>query len=273
MVTAWARRFADLYASIFALPQLAGFHYVLLKISLRGLGVLNYHDDRITGERHFITHLLPRLVDQDSPVFFDVGANRGAYSRQLARLFPSARILAFEPHPENFRTLASLDLANVDPYEMALGEKAGIAELFDHRDRDGSTNASLFREVISEIHRNKPVAHRVKVDTLDSIAENIGVDHIDFLKMDTEGNEFSILRGGQSLLGQGRIGVIQFEFNEMNTISHVLFCDFSRLLGRDYVFYRLLPRGLLQIPEVPLYSELFAYQNILAVPRGKVHLI
>src|SRR5689334_15183112 len=96
MINSWSRRFAYVYASIFAVPQFAEIHYALLKLALRGLGILNYYDDKVTGERYLITHILPRLIsNRISPICFDVGANQGSYSQQLAKTFPAARIYAF----------------------------------------------------------------------------------------------------------------------------------------------------------------------------------
>lgn len=273
MIRSLSRRFAYLYASIFATPQLASIHYLLLKVALRGLGILNYYDDKVTGERFLVTRFLPRLfVDRHSPIFFDIGANQGAYSLQLANVFPTSSIHAFEPHPRNYRILAGLNLPHFYTHEMALGEIVGIAQLFDHQDRDGSTNASLFQEVISEIHHSTPVVHQVGVDTLDNISSSLCIDHIDFMKLDTEGNELAILRGGQSLLEQRRIDVLQFEFNEMNVVSHCFFYDFRKLL-KGYTLFRLLPSGFLPVPETPLLSELFGYQNIVAISQNVVHLM
>jgi FkbM family methyltransferase len=48
--------------------------------------------------------------------------------------------------------------------------------------------------VISQIHRQDVVAHKIHVETLDDIAQREGVQCIDFLKIDAEGNEFSVPR-------------------------------------------------------------------------------
>ena len=91
------------------------------------------------------------------------------------------------------------------------------------------------------------------------------IDIIDFLKVDTEGHELAVLQGASSLIEDGRIGCIHFEFNEMNIVSRVFFLDFRELL-HNYKLYRLLPNGLLPLGDSPLETELFAYQNIVALP-------
>jgi FkbM family methyltransferase len=168
--------------------------------------------------------------------------------------------------------LTKLDLRNIFPYEKALGESIGSLDLFDHQDQDGSTHASLFPGVISEIHHDTSIAHRVEVDTLENVLASLGIAHIDFLKVDTEGAELAVLRGGKPLLEQNRVDVIQFEFNEMNVISRSFFYDFRTLL-RGYNLFRLLPKGLLPIPESPMITELFAFQNIVAISPNVLSLL
>lgn len=108
------------------------------------------------------------------------------------------------------------------------------------------------------------------VITLDEFCSERGIDKIDLLKIDTEGNELSCLLGAKELLERGAIGAIHFEFNEMNAVSHATFKDFWDLLD-GYDFARLLPGGrLLPITKYsPLQCEIYAYQNIVAVRRNK----
>lgn len=266
------RYLSSFYALHFARTKLANFHYLLLKIALKGLGVLNYYNEEVSGEEYFISNMLPWITSQENPVFFDVGANKGNYSCLLASKYPNSKIFAFEPHPKCFLELSLLKIKNFYPIQIALGSTVGNFTLFDRADIDDSTHASLYEGVIKEIHHQRTSTYEVSVNTLDLVAESLGIEYIDLLKIDTEGNELSILQGGKKFIEQDRIGVIQFEFNEMNTISHVFFCDFRKLL-KNYSFYRLLPHGLLPIPNDPLLSEIFAYQNILAISKSKDRLL
>jgi len=266
------RRLAYFFAMIFATPKMANFHYFLFKLSLRGLGVMNYYDLVISGERFFMTNLLPKFIQNTKPVFFDVGANRGEYSLMLANIFPNAKIFAFEPHPKNFEFLVQAKTQNFSPHALALGNTVGQFNLYDYEDSNWSFDASLYQDVISDILHKNSVSYIVQVDTLDSFTQSLEVDFIDFLKIDTEGSELAVLQGAQSLLEKGQIGVIQFEFNEMNIISRSFFYDFRKVL-HNYVLFRLLPNGLLPIPESPLLTELFGFQNILAIHKKKINLL
>lgn len=136
---------------------------------------------------------------------------------------------------------------------------------------DGSSHASLYREVIEEIHHKKygkAIAYDVNVLTLDDFCSEHEISKIDLLKIDTEGNELKSLIGARQLLYENRIKAIQFEFNEMNLCSKSTFKDFWDLLENFY-FYRLLPGGqLLPITKyIPYFCEIYAYQNIIAIRK------
>jgi FkbM family methyltransferase len=272
MMKKLSHRLAYFYAMIFATPKMANFHYFLLKMSLRGIGVMNYYDLVVSGETFVISNVLPRLFQNDSPLFFDVGANRGEYSLMLASKFPRAQIFAFEPHPRNFEVLVHAKIQNFSPHALALSNKTGQFTLYDHDDTDWSFEASLYHDVISEVMHKNSISYPVQVDTLDSFAQSHDIDFIDYLKIDTEGSELAVLQGALDMLEKDKIGVIQLEFNEMNIISRSFFYDFRKIL-HNYTLFRLLPKGLLPIPENPLLTELFGFQNVLAVHKNKLHLL
>jgi FkbM family methyltransferase len=266
------RRVVGWYRRLFAGARFADFNRLLFECSLSGLGILNYEDDKVSGELNLIERILPRLITSDEPVLLDVGANVGDYTRLLRRRFPRAVIHCFEPHPRNFQRLLETNLPNVRYHNLAVGGEGGVLTLYDRADYDGSGHASLYAEVISEIHKQDLRSVEVAVLTLDEIAIREGFTFIDFLKIDTEGHELSVLSGAAALLARDAIGCVQFEFNEMNVISRSFFRDFRKSM-KNHVFYRLLPQGLLKLDDVSIRTELFAYQNILAVPAKKAPLM
>jgi len=67
----------------------------------------------------------------------------------------------------------------------------------------------------------------------------------------------------------GKIKAIHFEFNEMNLASRTCFRDFWSLLS-NYDFFRLLSSGMIKIDKYsPVQTEIFAYQNIVAILKVK----
>jgi FkbM family methyltransferase len=232
---------------------------------LHAVGVLNYENPTVSGERRFLTRFLEQYPNA---LVLDVGANAGQYSELVRELGPSTAVHAFEPHPVSFEELARVAARIcVTAHPIALGEARGEIEIFDYTDEAGSQHASVYREVIEDVHRRPSAAWKVRCETLDTVAGELGLIKIGLLKIDTEGHELAVLRGARRLLETGAIDVIQFEFNEMNVISRVFMRDFFGLLP-NYRIFRLLGDGVIEFQTYdPNFMEVFAYQNMACIRR------
>ena len=89
-----------------------------------------------------------------------------------------------------------------------------------------------------------------------------GIEQINFLKVDVEGNEYKVFSGAQGMINQGRIKHIQLEFGGCNIDSRTFFRDFWDLLSNKYDFYRIMRDGLIKIEKYTEAHECFLYQNI-----------
>ena len=232
---------------------------------MRGLGILNYKNDVVSGEHHFLKEYLSSC---EKPILVDVGANEGSYSSAVLKVKKDARVFAFEPHPETYTRLTSVlsGAENVTCINAACGSAPGKLALFDYEGSTGTQHASLHEGVIERVHNGRSAQRAVDVVTLDIFATNHNISVIDLLKIDTEGHELEVLKGAKHLLRRGGIKAIQFEFGEVNVVSRVFFRDFCDLLP-NYKFHRMLRSGLIALdPNMPLWCELFGFQNIVALP-------
>ena len=257
----------DVVARLLGRPSCARVSNALFRCSMAGLGVLNYRPG-LSGEHQF----LKEVLTGGGGVLFDVGANSGDYARAAYRINPALEIYAFEPHPF---TYAALQAALGQEFHLHLINKgvsaaSGTVYLHDYASNDGSQHATLYREVIADLHGVTDVkSHLVDVTTVDDFMRQHDIPHVRLLKVDVEGHEYDVLEGARVAIESRRIGAIHFEFNEMNIFSRRFFKDFWDLLA-GYDFYRLLPRGRLPIKTYqPLKCELFAYQNIVAILRPR----
>ena len=231
------------------------------------MGILNSENDKLSGEDFFLKKVSAVLNDS---VIVDVGANIGDYSNKARNFASTAIIYAFEPHPQTFEKLYLEATQNkYTALNQACSDESGMLKLYDYEDRNnGSPHASLHREVIETIHKSASKSLEVNVITIDEFRENYKIDNIRLLKIDTEGNELKVLKGAKRTISQQLIDIIHFEFNEMNIVSKVFFKDFYHILN-NYSFYRLLPDGLVYLGEYnPVYYEIFAYQNIIAINKN-----
>ena len=225
---------------------------VLMK-GARTLRGENLDDHRINGERRLLRSLdLPA-----DAVVFDVGANVGHWSQGALALFPGARIHAFEPLPGAFAQLSRI--AGITAHQLALGAEPGTATL--HFDPDTT--------VLSSLHDRAGMGLAQTVDVevlpLDAFADAHGIDHIDFLKIDVEGHEKDVIAGASRRLGDGRIGVVQFEYGGTYLDAGVRLREVVELFPPAYSVARIVPWGLMPLTENDLRDESFALSNYVAM--------
>ena len=108
-----------------------------------------------------------------------------------------------------------LDRIISTPCNLHVEAKGGRLTLYDH-EMGGTSHASAVSGVISNIHQQEEIAIKVPVTTVDVFACSRDIDSIDLLKVDTEGCELEVLKGAQSMIGEGLVKCIQLKFNEMN---------------------------------------------------------
>lgn len=257
-----------IYRYIFAREVFYKFNYGIYKLSLRGMGILNYESIESSGELYFLNKILSKK--STNFIIFDVGANIGDFSLYAAQQSLQVKVYAFEPHPTTYKKLLC-NTANdkrISTYNVGVGEKESEIILYDYADNDGSSHASLYKGAIEEIRDKKSIEHKVKVISLYDFIKEQKIENIDLLKIDTEGNEMNVLLGLKDLISGDRVKVILFEINEMNVFSRVFFKDYFDLLD-NYQLFRLLPKGMIPIDKYKaLDCEIFAYQNIVAINNG-----
>jgi FkbM family methyltransferase len=159
-----------------------------------------------------VSEALARLISPGDTVV-DAGANVG-YMTVLASVVagPRGRVLSFEPHPELFaiaqRNVTAirerLDVARTELHQMALGDRPGTADL--EIPPDFESNDGTARIGGPAITGNQSVA--VQVETLDNVLHG---ETVAVLKLDVEGFEPQVLRGGSRALADRRVRHIVFE--------------------------------------------------------------
>jgi FkbM family methyltransferase len=155
-----------------------------------------------------------RMLKNHATTIFDIGANKGLVTRRYAKAFPGASIHAFEPFEEfhaQFRQ-DNPDTGSIHLNSIALSDKDGEADFYLNESSD--TNSLLEPSSIGansdKACLNKGV-RKVNTLRLENYCLQKDIRHIDILKMDTQGSELSILKGGESLLRENAISLIYTE--------------------------------------------------------------
>jgi FkbM family methyltransferase len=165
----------------------------------------------------------------------DIGANHGRFALELARV--GCRVLAFEPLGFNLAIIrpASVLAGRVRIEPIALGEADGEAVMYvplrrDGRPRHGS--AFVAADDAAALERaggERVVRQRVPIRRLDDL-DLAWVGAIGFIKMDVEGHEASVLRGGGRVLAEHHPSILM-EVSGGDSGLEAL----TELAGRGYV--------------------------------------
>jgi FkbM family methyltransferase len=162
----------------------------------------------VTGSRNSLydaqtIEVMRRVLRPDSNAI-DVGAFEGGMLRHMIRLAPRGRHFAFEPLPGRAEALAArFPMATVRPF--AIGESPGEAE-FVCVTRSPALSGLLARP---DLAPDEPsTIARVRVETIDRVIPADAA--IALVKVDVEGGELGVFRGGVETLRRNR-PVVVFE--------------------------------------------------------------
>jgi|CXWL01.1.fsa_nt_gi FkbM family methyltransferase len=196
-------------------------------------------DSRVNGEFSLLERLAGRFPVR---TVFDVGANVGDWTVAAAAAFPEARIHAFEPSPATFEQLMQrlrsekLEPPRIQALAFALAESARSRTLYEY---EGPGIASF-----ADWHGDALRASTVEAVAGGAYAAGVGVEAIDFVKIDVEGFEMDVLRGFEDLIRTAKLGFVQFEYGMFAVERRIRLRDFRELLGAQYRLGRIMPAGV-----------------------------
>lgn len=179
-----------------------------------------YNDPSTNGEYLLHERLARLAAEQTKPLnIVDVGANIGYWSRHLLDACKEAgvrdvRLLAFEPSPENRARLTEALKSVPSTYRVKVRPEA-VADVAGRSSFDGSTEISGTKRLIGAGERAENITQRIEVPvtTLTAVFSEEEIMQADLVKTDVEGFDLKVMQGALPLLDEGRIGLMQFEYN------------------------------------------------------------
>ena len=189
------------------------------------------------------SHVYERFPMRKGDTVMDVGANSGIFTVVLSKFVGrGGTVAAIEPNPSSFnlmkKNLSLNECENVKPVEGALGENesTGSLKIYD---------LSIYNSLLA---RNDKVVHHsiaVQIQTLDAVMKDLELERLDLLKIDTEGFELPILKGGMKTITKFRPYVVGE--------AHSAFSDSGSTITKflSDVGYRC------QVEPLPYEAELF----------------
>lgn len=239
----------------------------LLPLALSNAGYGKSYSLKASGELSFVRSFLPKLIDNKQPIILDVGANLGEYSVLLQESFPNSKIYSFEPNPNTFAVLKKNLPEGCIPQNFGLGITEKTDQLYFDEENTTSVQATSDKEILETIAKTKKITSTtIKIERLDEFCAANNINHIDFLKIDTEGFEMEVLQGAGEFITKKKIHIIQFEFNEVNIVKRQFLKDFFEILNQ-YDFFRLDENKMIPLKTWEPKLEIFLFQNIVAIRK------
>jgi FkbM family methyltransferase len=213
------------------------------------------------AERQFVERYL-----EPGMTALDIGAHHGFYtllaSKKVGR---DGRVVAFEPSPRERERLARhLTLnacSNVLVEEAALGETEGLAGFFLVANKE--TGCNSLRQPQTK-HPTRTV--QVQVKRLDDCLRAAQIARVDFIKLDVEGAELSVLRGAGKVLENWPRPVLLCEVQDLRTSAwgYPAVEIIKFLAERGYGWFMLREDGSLRVVDTNARKEWDG--NFAAVP-------
>lgn len=209
-----------------------------------------------------------KTVLQPGMTVLDAGAHHGLYTLLTSKCVGSrGRVIAVEPSPrERKRLQRHLRLnrcRNVTVQACALGDQRREEDLFVVEGREDWCN-SLRAPQIEE----RTVKVRVGVERTDDVLKELGIQRLDFIKLDVEGAELSFLQGAARTLERWR-PVILAEVQDTRTRpwGYAAREIIDLLVRAKYCWFALTANRNLQ----PISQQLKVYDaNLVALPEERV---
>ncbi|WP_443640357.1 FkbM family methyltransferase [Candidatus Njordibacter sp. Uisw_039] len=169
--------------------------------------------------------IIQELVKASQPIIFDVGAHFGESVTFLKKVFPNSFIHSFEPDPDSFSVLTSSVTEKSQCFNIALSDIDGTACFYRNSishtnslhkvNTDSKDSISIAKAIESgDLSFFEGFNHEISVPTvrLDTFTDANNIDVIDLLKIDVQGAECSVLKGGANALKKTKVLILEISF-------------------------------------------------------------
>lgn len=156
-----------------------------------------------------------------APLIIDAGAHIGLTTLYFKKIFPNARIKAIEPNPYLLSLLEENiyqnGLKDIEIIPYALADEMGSKTLFIDESKDEWWSTGSFE---NGAWNQQQTSKAIEVETA-PLADYLS-EPVDFLKMDIEGAEFSVLNAAGYKLSQIKHMMIEFHPTQSQQLADLI---------------------------------------------------
>ena len=201
---------------------------VLVSNKVRKLTPHTFYANLTLHEPESIDYFYSNVPKDKKVNILDIGAQSGLYSL-YAKYLPMSSFYSFEPFKPTFELLnenISLNnITNIKTFNIGLSNKKEQTTLNTCLSHNGLHTIGETPKRFNDICKIE-----IEVDTIDNLFYEKDIC-VDFIKIDTEGYEFFILKGGEKTVKRYK-PFIQLEWNETNMLQcNVKLQEFSNYLN------------------------------------------
>ncbi|MFH1066493.1 MAG: FkbM family methyltransferase [bacterium] len=239
-------------------------NYVVRLINRIATKMIGSVDWDANGEMRAVSKWLNRK--KEDACVIDIGANDGRWAAGVQKNNPHAYLYCFEPIPIFFDKIPANDRLKKINVGLGLLTKKVTAY-------SAGGGGSLLPEKQSVSSKKTKIEFEVQIHNGDDYLAALGINGIDYIKIDVDGTELDVILGLQKTIEKFRPAV-QFEFGYFNYYSGTSFYSFYDFFQkRQYQLHTITKHGLSKIGKYrTMSSENPINLNYLALPVEKLPL-
>jgi len=258
--------------------------------------ILNYLPNKFSYSINIFKNIKLSYLEDDMPhlieilsllenkngelVSVDIGANLGLFSYLLSK--NSKLVVAIEPQFKLASYLKSVLPTHVKIINLAVSDFVGVSKLNIPK-INGLFGEAAQQDALATIESNNPLFLSKNVDSVNVEVTTIDIlfgdfDRIDFIKIDVEGHELSVLNGGLTIINKFKPIMMIELFKSHN--PRVIEC-FDLLFSLNYICFYFTKNGPIVCQSSDSVTEIInnpnlngnTVQNYFFCPTEKFNLI
>ena len=137
-------------------------------------------------------------------IIFDIGANIGETAMNFAKLATNEGfVYSFEPDKHNYsrnlNNMSKNEFDNIELINKGMGDACGSFSMLNTKNNNAGMNKII---PTKEGIKNNSKISKIKVTTIDTFIQKNGIEKVDFIKIDVEGFEYKVLKGGENCISK-----------------------------------------------------------------------
>ena len=208
-----------------------------------------------------IINFLKKNIGNNFPILIDVGAHKGETIDLFAKNFNIKKIISFEASPISFNYLQKKIISLNKKYRqteiilenLALGSENKDSEIKHLFESSSSTineinhDSTYFKKKykILNLFSKKKLYEtlKIKITKLSEYFNQNNLEKIDFLKIDTEGYEYEVLKGLEDKIIKVRFIMFEHHYDDMIKKNYTFgnMCDLLKMNNFKMIYKSKMP--------------------------------